>query len=285
MARQREPKINSELAFFLKPLSAEERADLRQSIIDDGIRESVIVWEETGDIVDGHNRWDISRELKIKCPTVAKSFPNIEAVKKWMARNQTGRRNLPQETLSYLRGMEYLRKKKNADSPENSEVSDPLCHNDKVGVSTAEIIAEKHDVSPSTIIRDAKFAAGVNALPEEEKAKVLAGKSDLSKKDIIAAAPLFCDRCARIGPVKGCPKCKELGAKKTKKGPKKPKSGSEKFEWAVFRKDLGKIVRHIDLIAVGYDCRKSVNHNKAVELLGAWVNHMKVWEKELTKGA
>lgn len=279
MARQREPKINSELAFFLKPLSVEERADLRQSIIDDGIRESVIVWEETGDIVDGHNRWDISRELKIKCPTVAKSFPNIEAVKKWMARNQTGRRNVSLEFQAYLRGMEYLREKK----PYGDNLLD--CHDDNLGGSTAEKLAETFDVSPSTIIRDAKFAAGVNALPEEEKAKVLAGKSDLSKKDIIASAPLFCDRCARIGPVKNCPKCKELGAKKTKKGPKKPKSGSEKFEWAVFRKDLGKIVRHIDLIAVGYDCRKSVNHNKAVELLGAWVNHMKVWEKELTKGA
>lgn len=279
MARQREPKINSELAFFLKPLTAEERADLRQSIIDDGIRESVIVWEETGDIVDGHNRWDISRELKIKCPTVAKSFPNIEAVKKWMARNQTGRRNVSLEFQAYLRGMEYLREKK----PYGDNLLD--CHDDNLGGSTAEKLAETFDVSPSTIIRDAKFAAGVNALPEEEKAKVLAGKSDLSKKDIIAAAPLFCDRCSRIGPVKGCPKCKELGAKKPKKGPKKPKSGSEKFEWAAFRKDLGKLIRHIDLIAVGYDCRKSVNHNKAVELLGAWVNHMKVWEKELTKGA
>lgn len=281
MARQREPKINDELAFFLKPLTAEERADLRQSIIEDGIREKVIVWEETGFIVDGHNRWDISRELKINCPTVAKSFKDMDDVKRWMAKNQTGRRNLTPEALAYLRGMEYLRERKPIGYPGKSEENGQICHDDILVGSTAEVLAEKHDVSPSTIMRDAQFAQGVEALPEEEKKKVLAGESDLTKKEIIAAAPVFCRSCRISIPKKDCVDCLKLRGKPQ---PKKPKSGAMKFDWATYKKKLGVLIRANDQIATGYDCKGSVGHKKALALLGEYVDHMKVWEKELTKG-
>lgn len=288
MARVKEPKINPDFAFFIKPLDAEERTKLRQSIIEDGIREPIVLWEETGEIVDGHNRYDISKELKIPCPTRVKSFKNADEVLLWMADNQLGRRNANEETKAYLRGKEYLSNRRTEilhnlnGSLDLGKIGLPDCQSDNPGESTAEKLAKKHGVSASTIMRDAAFAQGVDASPD--KKEILAGTSGKTMTEVRNSAPVFCRTC-RIGtPKKDCEACADLRGGKRKKAAKK-KVGAMKYDWPNFKKKIGEIVRSIDAVAHGYDRKGSVEHKKAIALMGDFVNHMRLWEKELVKGA
>ena len=249
MAKAKEPKLDEEFMFLLPPQTVEERAALRQSVIDEGIREPLVVWKETGVLVDGHNRFDVAKELKIPCKYVVKSFKDRAAVIEWIVQNQLGRRNLTPEKLSYFRGKQYLAVKKT----QGGEQVDNLTECPPAG-PTSVALAEKHNVSEKTIRRDAAFAAAVDASPD--KAEILAGTSGKSKAEVIAAAPLHCERCSRIGPVKDCPKCKELGNRKAKKAPKPPKSGEVIYDWKTHDAELGRVVRSADKIAARYPGEK-----------------------------
>lgn len=287
MKRVKEPKISEELAFFLKPLTKEERANLRQSIIEEGIREPIIVDETTGFIVDGHNRWDISREIGVKCPMKVMAFKSIDEIKDWMAQNQLGRRNVTEEVKAFLRGKEYLssRRTENLHNLNGhktlSETGLPDCQSDNPGESTAEKLARKHGVSASTIMRDAAFAQGVEASPD--KAAILAGTSGKTMTEVRNAAPIFCRSCRISTPKKDCQACADLRGGRPRKPPKRKKAGAMKYDWPNFKKKLGEIVRSIDAVAHGYDRKGSGEHKKAIALMGDFVNHMRAWEKELAK--
>jgi len=294
MARQRLPKVNPSYAAFMPQATAEEDEILFQSIKKEGILQPIIVRTETSDIVDGHRRFGFwqrivdSGQTNFKLPIDSRSFPEENDVLAFMVEIQLGRRNLSDIQKAFYRGIEYSTSKGPHGDQErfDSNGAGPDCHNDNLAGSTAERLAEKHGVSASTIIRDSQFAAGVQELPDEEKKKVLAGTSDLTKKQLIAAAPVFCRKCRISTPIKDCAACADLrGVKLNGKPPKKPKSGDQKFDWAKYKTKLGTFIRINDQIAVGYACKGSAGHKRALALMGEYVNHMKVWEKELTKGA
>ena len=85
-------EINQELKKLIQPLSTEEFNILEQSIINDGCRDSIILWNTT--LVDGHNRFDICNKHNIPFNTIQMEFENIEYVKEWIILNQFGRRNI-----------------------------------------------------------------------------------------------------------------------------------------------------------------------------------------------
>lgn len=84
--------INPELKNIIPPLTFDEYATLEQSILSEGCREPLIVWE--GAIVDGHNRYEICNRYNIEFKTQDKSFESLDDAKIWMIDNQKGRRNL-----------------------------------------------------------------------------------------------------------------------------------------------------------------------------------------------
>ena len=85
-------KVNEELKSLIPPLTEPERNLLQQSLIDEGCREKIIIWDDT--IVDGHNRYELCTKHNIPFQVEDRDFENIEAVKVWMIDNQKGRRNL-----------------------------------------------------------------------------------------------------------------------------------------------------------------------------------------------
>lgn len=290
MAKQRQPKINPAFVGFLPVATEEEDEILFQSIKDIGFLHPVVVREETGEIVDGHRRHKVWLKLiamgqtNLKLPTDPRSFPEDDDVYHFMAAIQCGRRNLTKEQKAYYRGKEYLLAKQPHGGPRAKPNDKALPPSD-----TAESIAEKHGVSRATVQQDAKFAVGVDALPTPVKTEVLAGKSDLTKKEIADNAPLMCDRCKRTGggPIRGCVNCEFVQAehkkKKFTKKPKKLESGSMKYDWAKFKTDFGRVAKAADAIAKGYDETNSADHKRAVALSGAYIDHMKAWEKRLTR--
>ena len=84
--------IDPEFKTLIPPLSAEERAGLEASIVAEGCRDAIVIWN--GTIVDGHNRYEICRNHGIGFRTEAREFPAREAVILWIIENQLARRNI-----------------------------------------------------------------------------------------------------------------------------------------------------------------------------------------------
>ena len=65
-------KIDDEFANLIPPLIPDEYNRLEQSIIAEGCRDAIIVWNDI--IVDGHNRYKICKANSIEFQTVKKKF-------------------------------------------------------------------------------------------------------------------------------------------------------------------------------------------------------------------
>ena len=85
-------KIDQEFKNLIPPLTDEEYKQLEDTIIKDGCRDELIIWNDT--LVDGHNRYKICIENNISYKTLAKEFKNREEVIKWIIINQFMRRDL-----------------------------------------------------------------------------------------------------------------------------------------------------------------------------------------------
>lgn len=102
--------IDKEFEELLPVLTMEEFERLEQGILQNGLLDSIKVWEEpeTGRyiIIDGHNRYRILKKNGMTLNSwnykiiYASELKNREEVKRWMLEQQLGRRNLS-ETEKY----------------------------------------------------------------------------------------------------------------------------------------------------------------------------------------
>lgn len=97
--------IDKEFEELLPVLTPEEFVRLEQSILKDGMLDTIKVWEEPGTgrniIIDGHNRYRILKKNNISLNywenykfMYADELPTRDDVKRWMLEQQLGRRNL-----------------------------------------------------------------------------------------------------------------------------------------------------------------------------------------------
>lgn len=186
-----EPKIDQEFAALCPALTPEERNLLEAGIERDGLLTPLVVWQEEGLLLDGHNRYEICKSLGIGCKTKGLSFPNRAAAVEWVITNQLGRRNLSDEQKSYLRGKRYQCEKKKHGGTGANQHKTQSNHSDN-SARTVNKVADETGVSAPTILRDAKFAKAVDKLAEvagpEVKSEILSGRSGLTKKDVVAIA-------------------------------------------------------------------------------------------------
>ena len=89
-----ELKINEELMHLIPPLRAAELELLEEKILDEGCRDPLVVWKETGELLDGHNRYRICKENGIPFSYTEESLEDLSAAKLWIGKNQLGRRNV-----------------------------------------------------------------------------------------------------------------------------------------------------------------------------------------------
>lgn len=187
--------VDPEFAALCGRLSPEERSLLESQLERDGCLDPIILWANHDQtIIDGHHRYEICGQLRIKFTTKALRFDSREEVIEWIACHQLGRRNASDEVKDYLRGKRYHAEKKSEGAPEgNANRAKQRAQNEPVE-RTAERLASEYNVSPATIKRDAQFAEAVDALAgvsgPEVKAKILSGESGLTKKDVVAVASL-----------------------------------------------------------------------------------------------
>jgi ParB-like chromosome segregation protein Spo0J len=146
--------IKPELKKLIPPLSIDEQAKLKDSIKKEGCRDPLVLWEQNNGeyiLIDGHNRYQICMDLNIEFKVVVQNFDSIDAVKDWMIDNQLGKRNVTNETKSYLRGMQYAREKRKSGSKSEDG-------------TTADRLALIHKVNEKTIKRDEKYAIALQKM-------------------------------------------------------------------------------------------------------------------------
>lgn len=174
--------IDNELRDLIPPLTSEEFEQLEQNILEEGIRESLIVWNKT--IVDGHNRYDIALEHDLDYDIDEREFESKDEVVNWMIDNQLGRRNLSPQQQSYLRGKRYSQEKK---APTGFEDRDLSGGQNVPRQKTAEKLAQQYGVTDRTIKRDEQFSKGVDNISRyqpELKNEILSGKSDFTSTEV-----------------------------------------------------------------------------------------------------
>ena len=92
--------IDAEFRDLISPLSDEEFAGLERSIVAEGCRDALVLWN--GILVDGYNRYKICSEHNIEYKTVSLDLESKEDALLWAINNQFGRRNISSYELGRL---------------------------------------------------------------------------------------------------------------------------------------------------------------------------------------
>lgn len=167
--------IDQQFKSLIPPLSADEFGLLESSILAEGCRDPLVVWN--GVLVDGHNRHEICTRHGLPFRTVDKAFSDREAAMDWIDANQLGRRNLTPDAFKLLLGRRYLRVKQKQGT--NNQHVQARSEKPQIGgfhsgqpkpASTAATLANQHGVSKNTVERAAKFAAEVEKSPRLQEA-------------------------------------------------------------------------------------------------------------------
>jgi 16S rRNA G966 N2-methylase RsmD len=181
------PHVDPKFRALIPPLDPTERQILEASILAEGCRDAIVVWQERDVIIDGHNRWDICQQHRLEAPTRALSFADEHEVVEWMCVNQLGRRNLSDAARSDLRGKRYNNQKQMQGGDRRSSA-----HNEHMNGRTADSIAAQDNVSGITVRRDAEFSAALDTLADMgvDRQDITSGKRKVKKNAVVALAKL-----------------------------------------------------------------------------------------------
>ena len=196
--------IDREFQKLIRPLSMEEREELRVSLRRYGILSPLIVWKHEGKtiLVDGHNRIELWKgmvedEAVHEVATKELSLDTRTEVKEWILHNQLGRRNLSPDDFTLLVGRLYNQSKttQGGDKKSKGQV-DTL-------IDTAEKVAAKTGVSPATVKRAGKLAAKVDeiqaAQPEAPRSEVITKAKEEVRVIRVKVTPVVSpDRAVRV---------------------------------------------------------------------------------------
>jgi 16S rRNA G966 N2-methylase RsmD len=179
----RTPEINEEFRDLIPPLTKEEYEGLEESVVNEGCRESIIVWNDI--IVDGHNRYEICKNHDIEFSVTEKNFANTDDAKLWIINNQFSRRNIS----IFDRGNLAIKMKSiiaaRAKEKQYEGINQySLCQNsDKPSIDTKKELATIAGISHDTIHRIETIN---NKASEETKDKIRRNELSINKayKDI-----------------------------------------------------------------------------------------------------
>jgi len=160
--------IDAEFAALIPPLSAEERQQLEENIVEHGgARDPLVVWASKGTLtlLDGHNRYEICTRLELPFDVHEMRFKGSDEARHWIVKNQLGRRNLTADSFTYLLGLDYKLEKKG-----HGQRGPGKCDQNDHTLRTSERLAKEHGVSPATVRRAEKFYEEVEKTPELKKA-------------------------------------------------------------------------------------------------------------------
>lgn len=150
------PKENTFFERLMRPLSAEEFEQLSQNVLADmRVIQPLVVWKETGELVDGYHRIKIIKlNPSVVWSTQEISFPDQTAAVRWILGHQLGRRNLSGGSIQMAR------------------VKLITGSDDR----TLKSIAEELSVSPKTIQRAGEYGKLMESVPEDIRDDITQGR-------------------------------------------------------------------------------------------------------------
>ena len=178
-------KIDTEFAALIPPLSAEERQQLEDNIVErGGARDPLVVWASKGTLtlLDGHNRYEICTRLELPFDIEEIRFYDRSHAEEWIIRNQFGRRNL----AAYVRTQLALRLKETiAARGRQGERTDLSAKSPKsfCGLDTREEVATLAGVGSNTVSKVEKIDAAEKAgkVDAETVAKLRTGEVSINR--------------------------------------------------------------------------------------------------------
>jgi len=183
--------IDPKIQRLLRPLSADERAQLLASLQADGCLQPLTVYRRDDGqdvLLDGHNRYELCTEHGIEFETVEIDLEGRTPVK-WVIQHQLGRRNITPREFRYWIGRLYEEEKRDPADTQYGyvRVTEPCGE-------TASCVARRTGVSPSTVDRAAQLTRAVEALCErvgdEFYTELMANELDISDGDVKLLATL-----------------------------------------------------------------------------------------------
>lgn len=172
-------KVNEEFRKLIPALSDEEFTQLERNCLQDGIRDAIVVWNDT--IIDGHNRYEIAKKHGLEFRTESKQFDTEGEVKEWMIMHQFGRRNLSNYQRSILAleleevFREKAKEKQKMSEGKGIQISEDL---KKPEVVTIKEVAKVANVSHDTIAKVKVIEAKAD---EETKEKLSTGEVSINQ--------------------------------------------------------------------------------------------------------
>jgi len=188
--RKRKIEIIPEIEGLLFPLQSNELELLEKSILEDGIRDPLVVWpyNDKDILLDGHHRFRLAQKYGLSFKTVEKHFKSLDEAKQWVLQNQLGRRNLTDEQRAYIQGKLYEMMKKAPKGFEDRDLSRAHFEHGDKSAATAKKIGSLFGSSQATVRRNYEFAKAVDRVREvkpEVAEKIFRGEV----KDALTALP------------------------------------------------------------------------------------------------
>ena len=158
-------KIDPEFEGLIPAQSAEEHQALIDSLNRDKFDEAFPIVTWNGTIIDGHNRYNICKNLGLEFETVEKDFKTREDVLMWIIDRQIERRNISTYYRRYLIGERIrLEKRQTPGRPKWDQVEPNIV--DKSANTTAGKIAKESNASKSSGKRYEKYAQAADIVSE-----------------------------------------------------------------------------------------------------------------------
>jgi len=150
--------VAPEFKKLIPPLVPDEKDRLRANLKRDGCRDALVVWEEEGILLDGHNRLEICEEEGIEYRTATISLPDRAAAEIWILENQAGRRNLNLSQRAFLAlELENRYNKYTEDAKKRQGTRTDLVRESRtmlgLGLKSRDQAADKFGVSRSAVAR------------------------------------------------------------------------------------------------------------------------------------
>jgi hypothetical protein len=157
---------------LMPPHSEEELKYLDADIQLNGVNNPIVVWRQNKVIIEGHTRYKIARKYRQKYPVIYRDFDTEEDAVIWALKHAMGRRNLDVSNKKLIAARLYEMLKK------------PLGFNPKAKVDQSDLpsgetrgqVAKMTGMSEASVQRSVEFKKALDAAPEEDKPKIMAGE-------------------------------------------------------------------------------------------------------------
>ena len=179
--KKQEIIIDIEIKERLWKLNETEYNNLKESILNDGCRESLILWNNI--LIDGHNRYEICKAFDVEYKTVQKQFKSKNDVMKWIDTNQLSRRNLLDWQRDIILGR--LSKANKLNIGEN-QFTNRVMQNAPASTTNQMQLAKDLNVNKSTLQRAEKFVDAYDDIERNiGKEKAVEIVSKLTKQEVV----------------------------------------------------------------------------------------------------